>query len=94
MTQTPKQSRWDYFIILLVFAVTGSTAALLPKYFMPYTGLENGTFSYVLVYILLITPIYQVLLLSYAFIFGKFAYFYAKQKQLYRWIAGRKTTQP
>lgn len=86
MKPKSKQSWWDYAIILLVFAVTGSTAALLPKYFMPYTGLESGTFWYVFWYIVLITPIYQVLLLGYAFIFGKYHYFLTKQKKLFRWI--------
>lgn len=77
---------WHYTVILIVFAVTGSTAALLPKYIMPITQLEKGTFLYVLGYIILITPIYQVLLLGYAFIFGKFHYFYTKQRKLYLWI--------
>ncbi len=73
-------------VILLVFAVTGSTAALLPKYIMPVTGVEKGNWLYVLLYILLITPIYQVLLLGYAFIFGKFWYFYEKQKKIVKWL--------
>lgn len=81
-----KLSALDYTLILVIFAITGSTAALLPKYFMPYTGLESGTFAYVLVYIVLITPVYQVLLLGYAFIFGKFSYFYDKQKRLFNWL--------
>lgn len=53
---------------------------------MPFTGMEKGTVGYVLTYILLITPIYQVLLLGYAFLFGKFQYFYTKQKKLLRWM--------
>lgn len=77
---------WHFTIVILVFAVTGSTAALLPKYIMPLTHLEKGSFMYVLGYIILITPIYQVLLLGYAFIFGKFHYFYTKQRKLYFWI--------
>ncbi|GAB4429095.1 MAG: hypothetical protein OHK0039_47700 [Bacteroidia bacterium] len=77
-----------YTLVLLVFAVTGSTAALLPKYFMPYTDLRPGSFLYVVAYIVLITPIYQVLLLGYAFLFGKFRYFYDKQRLLFRRIAG------
>ncbi|RMG27366.1 MAG: hypothetical protein D6730_07365 [Bacteroidetes bacterium] len=89
MSQKSKQSWWDYTLILLIFAVTGSTAALLPQYIMPLTGMQSGTFGYVLMYILLITPIYQVLLLGYAFIFGKFHYFYAKQKQMLKWLAGK-----
>ncbi|MEM6630710.1 MAG: DUF6787 family protein [Bacteroidota bacterium] len=76
----------DIVVILLIFSITGSTAAILPKYLMPLLGLEKGTFQYVLGYILVITPIYQVLLLVYAFLFGKFSYFYEKQKKLGNWI--------
>lgn len=81
---------WHYSLILLVFAVTGTTATIFPKWIMPWTGLESGTVGYVLGYILLITPIYQVLLLMYAFIFGKYQYFLEKQKRLFRWIVGKK----
>lgn len=82
--QRPKGK--DYAIILLVFAVTGSTAAIFPRWIMPWTGLESGTFAYVVAYFVLITPIYQVLLLAYAFLFGKFQYFWDKQKKIGRWL--------
>jgi len=72
--------------ILAVFAITGSTAAIVPKYLMPLTGLTKGTWLYVVVYIILITPIYQVLLLGYAFLFGKFQYFFDKQKKMGQWV--------
>jgi hypothetical protein len=88
MSPEKRTSAWDYFIILLVFAVTGATAAIFPRWIMPLTGLEPGNWQYVLAYILLITPIYQVLLLGYAFLFGKFHYFYDKQRKLLRWMAG------
>ena len=88
MQQEKRKKVWDYSIILLVFAVTGTTAAIFPKWIMPLTGLTKGTWQYVLGYILLITPIYQVLLLGYAFIFGKFKYFYEKQKKIGRWLFG------
>lgn len=89
LNRMPAQNKargWDYVIILLVFAVTGTTAAYVAKLVMPATGLEGGTFGYVVAYILLITPIYQVLLLGYAFIFGKYSYFLEKQKKLFRWM--------
>jgi hypothetical protein len=84
--QSRLRKAWDYTLILLVFAVTGTTASIFPQWIMPWTGLTAGTAQYVLVYILLITPLYQVLLLGYAFLFGKFHYFYAKQKKLLSWL--------
>jgi hypothetical protein len=88
-----KPGGWDYLLILVVFAVTGSTAAVVGRWLMPFTGLEGG-WQYVVVYILLITPIYQVLLLGYAFLFGKFHYFWEKQKKLGRWLAKPFRKQP
>ncbi|TAE46888.1 MAG: hypothetical protein EAZ89_19140 [Bacteroidetes bacterium] len=85
-----KLAPFDYAIILVIFAITGTTAAIIPRWIMPVTGLTPGTWQYVVAYILLITPVYQVLLLGYAFIFGKFQYFYEKQKQLFRWLTGRR----
>ena len=93
MSEQKKQKPLDYAIILLVFAVTGTTATIFPKYLMPLTGLEKW-FVYYLVYFILITPIYQVLLLAYAFLFGKFAYFWDKQKKIGRWIARQFTGKP
>ena len=90
MTKTKRQKVWHYTLVLLVFAVTGTTAAIFPRWIMPLTGLESG-FWYVVTYILLITPIYQVLLLGYAYLFGKFQYFLDKQKRLLRWIMGKST---
>lgn len=89
MGKNNKLSTFDYIIILVIFAVTGTTATLFPKLIMPLFPFEKGTFPYILTYILCITPIYQVLLLGYAFIFGKFQYFWGKQKKMGKWI-GRK----
>ncbi len=85
---SPKPKGWDYAIILIVFALTGTTASFVPKYLMPFLGLERGVLYWV-VYVLLITPVYQVLLLVYAFLFGKFTYFYELEKKTFRWI-GKK----
>ncbi|MEL6133894.1 MAG: DUF6787 family protein [Bacteroidota bacterium] len=90
MEEKKKQKGWDYAIILIVFAVTGSTAAIFPRWLMPLTQLEKGV-TYYIVYFLLVTPIYQVLLLGYAFIFGKFDYFWDKQKKIGRWIWRKMT---
>lgn len=77
---------FDYSLILVIFAVTGSTAAYLGKPILQWMNItrENvGTGWYIFLYILVITPIYQVLLLGYAWIFGKYHYFLEKQKRLF-----------
>lgn len=95
MKEKTKQTSWDYTRILLVFAITGTTSSFAPKYLMPLTGLEEG-WPYYLVYFLLITPVYMVLLLIVAFLFGKFDYFYEKEKKIIHWLfrIKSKPTQP
>lgn len=80
-------SNWQFFVILLVFACTGFSA----KYFSPHVlglfGIVKGDVSkwlYYLLYIILIFPIYQVLLVAYGFIFGQFQFFWEFEKKMLR----------
>lgn len=72
----------DYTIVILVFALTGSTVAYLSGYIMSGIGVEPWTFGYVVGYIFLIFPLYQLLILGYGAIFGKFSFFYERQKKI------------
>lgn len=80
-------SNWQVFVILLVFAVTGSTAAYLSKPVLSLFGIVRGETSgwvYWPLYIILIFPIYQVLLVSFGFIFGQHTFFWAFEKKMLR----------
>ena len=80
-------SSWQLTIILIVFAITGSSAALLAKPFLALFGIvkeEVHWVGYYFLYIILIFPIYQVLLVSYGFIFGQFRFFWAFEKKMLR----------
>ena len=66
-------------VILLVFAITGSSAALVAKPILSILGFVTPKISvvtYYFFYVVLIFPIYQILLLSFGFIFGQFTFFY------------------
>lgn len=81
------KSNWQVFVILVVFAVTGSTAAYLSKPVLALFGIVKGSISnwiYYPLYIILIFPIYQVLLVFYGFIFGQFTFFWAFEKKMLR----------
>lgn len=78
------KQRWNItsnnqlFVILIVFAITGSAAALLAKPILAFLGIvktENSIFLYCFLYLIIITPIYQILLLSIGTLFGQFAFF-------------------
>ncbi|MBP6557861.1 MAG: diacylglyceryl transferase [Flavobacterium sp.] len=83
------KSNWQVFVILVVFAVTGSTSAYLSKPVLELFGIVKGDVSnwiYYPLYIILIFPIYQVLLVSFGFIFGQFTFFWAFEKKMLKSI--------
>lgn len=86
------KTRWNIktngqlFIVFLVFAVTGSSAAKLAA---PITDLleikiEMGWYIYWPFRILIIFPIYQVLLVFFGWVFGEFAFFWNFVKKMLR----------
>lgn len=90
------EKRWGVstarvFIILIVFAFTGTTILLIKK---PIFNLiaENGDlpiWASVLYYILIL-PVYNVLLLVYGFLFGQFSFFWTYEKKFFRRLFGNK----
>ena len=81
------KSNWQVFVILVVFAVTGSTAAYVSKPILAWFGIVKGEVSngiYYPLYIILIFPVYQVLLVSFGFLFGQFTFFWAFEKKMLR----------
>jgi hypothetical protein len=78
-------SNWQVFIILVVFAITGSSAALLSKptlAFLQISQTSVTTVGYYLCYVLIIFPIYQILLVFFGFLFGQFAFFWKFEKKM------------
>jgi len=78
-------SNWQIAIIFIVFAITGSTAAKIAGPFVEFLGMtmENTSgWIYWPVRILLIFPIYQVLLVSFGWLFGQFQFFWNFEKKM------------
>ena len=79
------KSNWQLFVIVFVFAVTGSSSAYLSKPILATFGITKEAvtaWEYYPLYVLLIFPIYQVLLVSFGFLFGQFTFFWAFEKKL------------
>ena len=79
------KSNWQLFAVILIFAITGSSAAYLSRPILALFGIAKETVSpwkYYPLYIILIFPVYQVLLVSFGFIFGQFAFFWAFEKKM------------
>lgn len=78
---------WQAVVILLVFALTGSATV---KVTAPITNAllsdDMPRWQWWTFRILIITPIYQVLLLFFGTVFGQFRFFWEKEKALGRLI--------
>jgi hypothetical protein len=81
------KSNWQVLTIILVFAITGSTAALISKPILQELGISKEAFPiflYFLLYFVILFPIYQVLLVSIGYIFGQFQFFWNIEKKVLR----------
>ncbi|MGB5943056.1 MAG: DUF6787 family protein [Leeuwenhoekiella sp.] len=75
--------RWEYIAIFIVFAITGSTAGRISDPVMGWLGLSDlPALAYWPLRILLIFPLYQILLIIVAWIFGQYSFFYAFEKKM------------
>jgi len=81
------KSVMDVVIILVVFALTGSTVMLLRKWMVAqFDWAKNDWFTYS--YYWLVIPIYNMILLGYGYIFGKFNFFWEFEKRTFNRIKG------
>ena len=78
------ESDFQVFIILVVFAATGSTVVAVKDLFFQILGFgsEGSTAIKTILYLIFIFPAYQALLLGYGFLFGQFNFFWNKEKLL------------
>tara|TARA_R110000796_G_scaffold88850_6_gene192090 strand:+ start:161520 stop:161837 length:318 start_codon:yes stop_codon:yes gene_type:complete len=84
------ESNFAVFIILIVFALTGSSSLKIARPVLDYIGFTREIFSddwhYSILYwtlrILIIFPIYQILLLAFGWLFGQFNFFWNIEKKM------------
>lgn len=83
-------SNLQLIVILIVFAITGSSSVYVAKPFLDLIGLEQSNFTntwwenslYWMLRILLIFPFYQILLLIYGWLLGQFKFFWTFEKKM------------
>ena len=89
------QHRWglssvgQVLVVLLVFALTGTTIAQLHGPFAHWVGItaDSPTWLRWGFAILIILPLYQVVLLIYGFLLGQFAFFWNFEKRMLKHMA-------
>lgn len=87
-TKWKLESLFQVILVLIVFACTGFTILFIKNPVLDFFGVEKGGFVNTVLYLLLVLPLYQIFLLIYGFIFGQFQFFWEKEKQIMRRIAG------
>ena len=80
------QSNFQLTIIIVVFAVTGSSSAWLSKHFCYWIGITKEDLGYwfMPIRLILIFPIYQILLVLIGALFGQFRFFWSFEKKMLR----------
>jgi len=79
--------RWEMIRIFTVFAITGSTSALVGKPIIALIGItkENlNPFVYWVLYGIIGLIFYQILLVSFGWLFGQFQFFWEFEKKMLR----------
>ncbi|TDB58092.1 DUF6787 family protein [Arundinibacter roseus] len=84
------QSGWDVVIILLVFACTGFSTMFAKKALYSLLGLTPDSAAWLRwgLALLIILPLYQVLLLMWGWIFGKFSFFLKFEQRMLSRLTG------
>lgn len=78
-------------MVLIVFAFTGSTVLFIKPFLFDLIGFDSVEgIAGILLYIVMIFPLYQLLILVYGFIFGQFAFFWAWEKKMVQRMFGRR----
>jgi hypothetical protein len=78
-------------VILLVFALTGTTVMLIKHPVLAFfTGDGPQGWGVSFLYYLLILPVYNLILLIYGALLGQFSFFWAFEKRFFNRLRGRK----
>ena len=79
------RSNFQFFIILVVFSITGSVAVFIAKPLLNLVGLEKELISpwaFWPIRIFIIFPIYQILIVVIGALFGQFQFFWNFEKKM------------
>ena len=90
------QDKWklnsivQVIVVLIIFALGGSTCAFLGKKIMPALGFETRGVLYWIIYVLIVTILWPLCVLMYSIILGQYAFFKKYLSQMGRRMIGKK----
>ncbi|MBT4918173.1 MAG: hypothetical protein HON09_01755 [Flavobacteriaceae bacterium] len=77
--------RWEMIRVFMVFALTGSSSALIGKPLLKIIGITKDNFQplvYWILYLLIGFLFYQILLVTFGWLFGQFKFFWNFEKKM------------
>lgn len=91
------ESNFQLILILIVFSITGSASAWISKPVVKWMGLNDEmmpAWLFMILRLVLIFPIYNVILIIIATIFGQFRFFWAFEKKMFsRFLPKKKVVE-
>ena len=87
------ESNSQLVIIFVVFGITGSTSAYISEPLMEFINInksELNIFVYWIIRVLVITFVYQIILLLVALVFGQFKFFWNFEKKMLKRIGFKR----
>lgn len=84
------QSGWDVVVILFVFACTGFSVLYVKRILYDWIGITPNSPAWIrwLMTIVVILPLYQVLLLMWGWLWGKFDFFWKFEQRMLSRLSG------
>ena len=78
-------SNWRFAKILFIFAATGMSAVQVRKLLFPLIGITDMTAIWIkiIVWIVLLTPVYYLFMVFYAVLFGEREFFFGMMKKTF-----------
>ncbi|WP_338733788.1 DUF6787 family protein [Mangrovimonas cancribranchiae] len=79
--------RWEMIRVFIVFAITGSTSAYIGRPILQLIGITKENLNpivYWVIFIIIGLIFYQILLVSFGWLFGQFKFFWEFEKKMLR----------
>jgi hypothetical protein len=89
-TKWKLKNTFQVVIILVVFTCTGFTVLFIKRPLLQFLAGDEGNNALgTTLYYIFILPVYNVLLLTYGFVFGQFEFFWQFEKRFFQRITSR-----
>lgn len=91
------ESNWQFLIINIVFAISGSLTVYIRKPIFQLFGIDQSTplVLRIILYLIIVTPAYFVILIIVATLLGQFRFFWKFERRIFsRFRVRRKNRSP